>query len=77
MHELSLMEDLVSVIASEVTDGKISVVRLEVGRHAGVLPRSLAFCFDVCAYGTALEGARLEIVETPGQELRLKEVEIE
>ena len=27
----------------------------------------MAFCFDVATAGTALEGARLEIEETPGR----------
>ncbi len=32
-------------------------------------PNSLRFCFDVCARGTPVEGADLEIVETPGRAL--------
>ena len=40
---------------------------VEVGQLAAVLPDALRFCFGVCAQGTVLEGAELEIVEIPGQ----------
>lgn len=79
MHELALMEDLVTTVASEIegTPGVgVHVVRLEVGRHACASPHALRFCFEICALGTALEGAALDIVETGGDELRLKEIEV-
>jgi hydrogenase nickel incorporation protein HypA/HybF len=79
VHELSLMEDLVATVASELGDRgemRAHVVRLEVGRLACASPHALRFCFDVCVHGTALEGAALDIVETSGAELRLREVEV-
>lgn len=76
MHELSLMEDLVALVESEVGRARVHVVRLEVGQRAGASPHALRFCFDICVCGTALEGAALEIVTTEGDELRLKEVEV-
>lgn len=76
MHELALMEDLVEAVSGEVADAKVHVVRLIVGRQSCASPHALRFCFDLCASGTALEGAALEIVETPGAELRLSEVEV-
>ncbi len=41
-------------------------VVLEVGKLAGVMADSIAFCFEVVTQGTSLEGARLEIVEVDG-----------
>jgi hydrogenase nickel incorporation protein HypA/HybF len=76
LHELGLMDDLVCRVESELAGQCALVVRLEVGRLAGVLPDALRFCFDVCARGTRLEGATLEIIETAADELRLKEVEV-
>ncbi len=70
------MDDLVTTIASEVGDARVLAVFLEVGRDAGAVPRALSFCFDVCSRGTSLEGASLEIHETDGDALRLKEVEV-
>lgn len=76
MHELALMEDLVEVVASEAGEARVCVVRLEVGQAACASPHALRFSFEICAAGTALEGAALEIVETSGAELRLREIEV-
>lgn len=76
MHELSLMESVVDAVRSVVGDARVHRVRLLVGQGAGATPRALRFCFDVCARGTVLEGAALEIVEGEGDELRLEEVEV-
>ena len=39
---------------------------LEVGKLSGVMADAIAFCFDVVARGTILEGASLEILEIDG-----------
>ncbi len=70
------MDDLVTTIASEIGEARVLAVRLEVGRDAGAVARALEFCFDVCSRGTALEGATLEIQETEGDAMRLREVEV-
>jgi hydrogenase nickel incorporation protein HypA/HybF len=67
VHELAIMEDLVAAIADRIGDARVLVVRLEIGRLTAVVPDSLRFCFDVCASGTSLEGATLEIASIPGQ----------
>ena len=76
VHELSLMEDLVSCVLDELADARVHVVRIEVGRHACASPHALRFCFEICARGTPLERAALDIVETSGAELRLREIEV-
>lgn len=70
------MDSLVRTVATHVGDARVKVVCLEVGKLAGVLPDALRFCFDVCVHATPLEGARLEILEMAGQELRIREVEV-
>lgn len=67
MHELSLMRSLVDTIEARPPAGRIRVVRLEVGRLSCVLPDALRFCFELCARGSLLEGADLEILEIPGR----------
>lgn len=67
MHELALMESLVTAVVRKVPDEKVIVVRLDVGRLTAVLPGALRFCFDICTKGTRLEGAVLEIQEIPGR----------
>jgi hydrogenase nickel incorporation protein HypA/HybF len=76
MHELALMEDLISVILESSGRARVQVVRLQIGPHAGVDVDALRFCFDVCAQGTNVEGAVLDIEPLGGQELKLKEVEV-
>ena len=67
MHELALMESLVESVVERVGDARVTTVRLEVGRLTCVVPEALSFCFDVCASGTRLEGAAIEILEVEGR----------
>jgi hydrogenase nickel incorporation protein HypA/HybF len=76
VHELALMEDLVGVVSEETEGVRVHVVRLRVGSEACVSVEALRFCFDVCAHGTGLEGALLEVVEGVGEELRLQDIEV-
>lgn len=66
MHELALMESLVSTVMDNVGEVRVTAVRLDVGKLTCVAPDALRFCFDVCSRGTPLEGARLEIAEIGG-----------
>ena len=66
MHELAIAESVVATVL-ERTGGRVSVVRLRVGRLSGVVPNALTFCFELAAAGTALEQAVLEIEEQAGR----------
>lgn len=63
MHELAIAESIVTSICERVDGSRVTLVRLVIGKLSGVAPESVRFCFDVCAAGTALEGATLDIVE--------------
>lgn len=67
MHELSLATAVVDACAARAAGARVLRVRVEVGQLAAVLPDALRFCFDVCAQGTTVEGAALEIMEIPGR----------
>jgi hydrogenase nickel incorporation protein HypA/HybF len=67
MHELSLVRDLVDLIAERFTGRRVTRVILEIGKLAAVVPDALQFCFELCIAGTPAEGARLEILELPGR----------
>jgi hydrogenase nickel incorporation protein HypA/HybF len=67
MHELAIAESVVATVSENVGAARVTRVVLEIGRLSGVAAESVSFCFDLCARGTALEGARLEIIETPGR----------
>lgn len=67
MHELALMTSLVETVSERVAGARVISVKLEVGRFTCVVPDALSFCFEICAEGTALEGATLEIDQVPGR----------
>lgn len=67
MHELALMQSLVETVREKVGDARVTALRLEVGQLTCVVPEALSFCFDVCASGTTLEGAAIEILPIEGR----------
>lgn len=67
VHELALMESLVATVEENLEEGRVTAVRLAVGDLSGVVIDALRFCFDVCAAGTRLEGATLEIRAVRGR----------
>lgn len=69
MHEMSLCEGVLQVIednARQQNYAKVSAVWLEIGALAGVEVEAMRFCFDAVTRGTIADGARLEILDTPG-----------
>jgi hydrogenase nickel incorporation protein HypA/HybF len=67
MHELALTESIVTSVSEHVAGAKVIRVVLEIGKRSGVVPDAVRFCFDVCALGTVLEGASLEVIEIPAR----------
>jgi hydrogenase nickel incorporation protein HypA/HybF len=61
VHELAVMESMVDAVLERLPDEQIAVVRLAIGKLAGVDVSALRFSFDVCTKGTTLAGAELEI----------------
>lgn len=66
MHELGLAQEIVAQVVEHARGAKVTRVVLEIGKLAAVLPDAVRFCFDLCGEGTIVEGASLEIIETPG-----------
>jgi hydrogenase nickel incorporation protein HypA/HybF len=67
MHELSVTRSVIAIVSEKAAGQRVTRIRLEIGRLSAILPEAVRFCFDVCARGTLLEGAALEIIEIPGQ----------
>lgn len=67
MHELGITQEIVALAAEHSGGARVRRVVLEIGKLAAVLPDAVRFCFDLCSEGTAVEGAELEIIETPGR----------
>jgi len=83
MHEMSLVEGIRTVIEDAAKANgfaRVTRVRLEIGKLAGVERSALEFAFDVVLRGSIAEGAELQILDLPGQALCFdcgKTVEIE
>jgi hydrogenase nickel incorporation protein HypA/HybF len=67
MHELALMDGVVSAISDQFPERQVTRIRLEVGLLTAVVPEALRFCFDVCVQDTSLAGAVLDIEQVPGE----------
>lgn len=75
MHEMSLAEGVIQLIEDAARDQGFASVRavwLEIGRLSSVETEALRFCFDAVSRGTLADGARLVIVDIPGQAWCLK-----
>lgn len=67
MHELSITRSVVAICAERASGAVVSRVTLEIGKLSAIMPDAVRFCFDICAEGTSVEGARLEILVIPGR----------
>jgi hydrogenase nickel incorporation protein HypA/HybF len=67
MHELAVAEQIVQIACERTGAARITRIVVAVGRLSAVSPDALRFCFDEVTFETAAEGARLDIVETPGR----------
>ncbi len=67
VHELAIAESIVDAIQERIGGERAVRVFLEVGRLACVEPDAIRFCFELCARGTPVEGAALEIADVPAR----------
>ncbi len=65
MHELSIAQAILDVAARNAGNARVTRVYVQVGRLRQVVPSALEFSFELCAHGTAVEGAALELEEVP------------
>lgn len=72
MHEMSLAEGIRTIVQDQARQhgfARVTRLRLEIGRFAGVEKPALAFAFDVVMRGSPAEGAALEMIDLPGRAL--------
>jgi hydrogenase nickel incorporation protein HypA/HybF len=65
MHELSIADAIVSIAARNAGGRRVAVVEVAVGELRQVVPGPLELAFELCAAGTAVEGAELRIASIP------------
>lgn len=83
MHEMSLCEGIRDILVDQARTHaltRITRVRVEIGRFAGVEKPALGFAWDVVMRGSPAEGADLVMLDLPGRATCFdcaREVEIE
>ena len=66
MHELSITQNIIEICEKYANNKRVISLDVEIGDLSGVVPEAVEFCFDACSTGTLLQGARLNIIRTPG-----------
>jgi hydrogenase nickel incorporation protein HypA/HybF len=69
MHELGITQSIIEIAeehASRHGARRIRSVTVLLGTLSGVMAEAVEFCFEACAQGTRLEGARLIIEQRQG-----------
>ena len=70
MHEMALAEGVLQIVEDAARAGaaqRVQAVRLELGALSHVERDALRFCFEAVTRGSVAEGARLDILDTPGR----------
>ncbi len=70
MHEMALAESIRGIVEDHARRHgfiRVKLLRIEIGRFAGVEKSALAFCFDAIMRGGPAEGATLEMIDLPGR----------
>jgi hydrogenase nickel incorporation protein HypA/HybF len=70
MHEMSLVEGMREILEDQARAhavDRITRVRVEIGRFAGVEKPALEFAWDVVMRGSKAEGAELIMLDLPGR----------
>jgi hydrogenase nickel incorporation protein HypA/HybF len=76
VHELAIAEAVIDGIRDQIGVARVTRVFLEVGTLSCVEPDAIRFCFELCAQGTTVEGAAVEIAPVPGDRLLVRAVEL-
>ncbi len=67
MHELAITQSVVDLVLARTGGRQVVAVRVRVGALSGFVPESMELCFELAVVGTAAEGARLVVEQTPGR----------
>jgi Zn finger protein HypA/HybF involved in hydrogenase expression len=80
VHEMSLALEVCRLAEAHLPGPpppRVLAVGVEVGRAAGVEPANLRFCLEALLAEPPFLGARAELLERPGGDLRLAWVEVD
>jgi hydrogenase nickel incorporation protein HypA/HybF len=61
VHELSIAQAIVEIATRSAGESRVTRVHVQVGQLRQVVPSALEFSFSLCAEGTPVKGATLDI----------------
>lgn len=64
---MALTQGIVEICERNADGRRVILVVVEIGVLSGVVPESVAFCFEACSVGTVVEGANLQILQVTGR----------
>jgi hydrogenase nickel incorporation protein HypA/HybF len=70
MHEMALAEGILQIVEDTARTNaarQVRAVLLELGALSHVEEQALRFCFEAVTRGTVADGARLDVLATPGR----------
>lgn len=68
MHEMSIAQSILELAVEEAKKlecSSITLIRVDYGALAGIMPDALKFCFEALVAGTEFEKTALELREIP------------
>lgn len=72
MHEMGMCEGVLAAVERRAGGRPVDAVGVRIGAHLAVLPDVFEQSFQVAAQGGVAEGASVQIVAVPGDELVLE-----
>ncbi len=75
MHEVSLGEAILDAVERRAAGRKVRRVKVRVGKLHAVVGPALDQGWELVSEGSVAEGATLDVVQVPGEELVLEELE--
>lgn len=72
MHESGVGEAILDAALLRAHGRPVREIRVRVGASLGAVPGALGQSFEIAALGTCAEGASLDVVAVPGDELTLE-----
>ena len=70
MHEVALAQAIVDIVTEQALRDsfrRAKVVHVEIGELSHVMPEALLAGFESASPGTAADGARLDLIRSPGK----------
>ena len=77
MHEFGMCESVLDAVERRAAGRRVLGMKLRVGEQHRVVDEAWNQAFEMVAAGTVAEGAKVELVVVPGDELTLESIRVD